>query len=250
MKSTHDRLMDDIVELEQKRVRGEDTLSLMIPWATKYPIDPLEANMSVAASKKFVDNVPPYDIAWMCIPSEKRLMALKAFRAGKDTFVDHLNAKDTRATVMQMLVALFVASNPDMDPMEGFLDVVKVAMDPKPEARKQIAHAIGDRMLKDGMVRVHHEAAIDNIQQMTLWGEVGVRYSLIQIALLAMIVHMGPEKGPRCDEVHELVTRLIEIHGDRARHQLSPQVMNPLIWQAESGLAAQQEAPRSLHASA
>ena len=232
MKSTHDRLIDDIVELEEKRVRGEDTLSLMIPWATKYPIDPLEANLSVTGSKQIVDNVPPYDIAWMCIPAEKRLMALKAFRSGKDSFLNHLSAKDTRATVMLMLVALFVASNPDMDPMEGFLDVTEVVMDPKPEARKQIAHAIGDRMLKDGMVRLHHEAAIDNIHQMTLGGEVGVRFSLIQIALLAMIVHMGPEKGPRCDEVRELMTRLTEIHGDRARHQLSPQVMNPLIWTA------------------
>lgn len=245
MNATRDRLMDDIATLEHKRINGEDTLALMIPWATTYPIDPLEPNLSVAASKAFVDNVPPFDIAWACIPSEKRLMALKAIRAGKDALVEHMQAKDTRATVMHMLVALFAASDPETDPLDAFLNVMQVAMDPKPEARKQIAHAIGDRMLKDGRVRLQHEAVIDNVRQATLWGEDVVRYSLIQVALLALIVQMGPEKGPRCDEVHDLVALMTEIHGERAKHQLSPQVMNPLIWQAEAELAAQQEALRS-----
>ncbi|HDR9033375.1 TPA: hypothetical protein QDB07_000824 [Burkholderia vietnamiensis] len=55
------------------------------------------------------------------------------------------------------------------------------------------------------------------------------RFSLLQIALMATI----KAKGPRSEDVYDLVQQMTEIHGAAAAEQLSVQVMNPLMWTAE-----------------
>jgi len=228
MKTIRERLIDHIVEMGVKRVSGKDTISKALPLATTYPIDPLASNLNAASANAFVERMSPPMLAWWCVPAETRHMALRALRSGKDVIKAHMDAKDTRSTVMQM-VCLAIAGTD----AEACIRVFQIAMDPKPEARKQIGTAIAFLMLEDGLARLHHQTMLEDTEN----DPGGQRYSLIQIALLAQIV----AKGPRSEEVGRLVQQMTEIHGEAATVQLAAPVMNPLIW------AAELEAPNAVH---
>lgn len=185
-------------------------------------VDPLAPCFDSSTAQIIADYCKPAMLVWHVIPEKHRKATGQAMLDGAQAVRKQMNAdKEVCSTVMHLAVNMLAEED-----LPRCITLFKMVTDDGPTAdvgRRKVAQTLAH--LDRAMASKFADCAVLVEARPTGTG----RFSLLQIALMATI----NAKGPRSDDVQDLVQQMTEIHGDRARHQLSPRVMNPLIWTAE-----------------
>ncbi|WP_186140336.1 hypothetical protein [Burkholderia gladioli] len=220
MTKTHEQLM---IELRHAKEKQDAVLSRQVLMELNkiHVVDPLDPCIDVANMKLIVGAHTAEVLAWACVPKAMRAAGMEALVRGGNAVSSHVEATDGRKTVMH-LTGLALAGQS----ASHYIWFFQTAMSTKPKDKKIVREAVHGLMVREQ--HVWHLHAIGKALA-EVNDSAGLRASLVQIALMATI----KAKGPRNDDVQDLVQQMTEIHGAAAAEQLSVQVMNPLVWTAE-----------------